>query len=42
MATYLINETPNRMLYGKTLHEIIYHQKPSYDHLLGLWVIMFH
>ena len=32
-AVYLINRTPSNLLNGKTPYELLYLQKPSYDHI---------
>jgi len=33
MAAYLINQTPSKLLGGKTPYEIIYQTKPTYEHV---------
>ena len=32
-AAHLINRTPSKLLLGKTPYEVIYGQRPSYDHI---------
>ena len=32
LATHLINRTTSKILKGKTLYELLFHQKPLYDH----------
>jgi len=32
-AAHLINRTPSKLLVGKTPYEMLYQQKPSYEHL---------
>jgi len=32
-AAYLINRTPTRLLQGKTPYEVLFHKKPSLNHL---------
>ena len=33
VAVHLINRKPRKILVGKTLYEVLYHQKPSYEHI---------
>ena len=40
-AAHLINRTPSKLLVGKMPYEVLYHQKPSYEHIKVLSTLCF-